>query len=87
MSKFNTEATSFRVDVDTLVTVNRIRISFKYAPKDFKIIVHKESGVNDIMKKYKDFSDTSVDITFSHLNLRGITVEMTKFVPTNKFGG
>jgi hypothetical protein len=51
MSNFNTEKVNFRVDVaeNKLVTVSRIRVAFKYAPLDFKVIIHKEDGVNDIM--------------------------------------
>jgi len=57
MSKFNEAKVNFRANTPNakLTTVSRIRVAFKYPPSEFKVIVHKEDGVHDIIKKYTDF--------------------------------
>jgi hypothetical protein len=37
------------------------------------------------LKKYKDFAGSGVDLSFSLMNLKGITLEMTKHNPTQTF--
>lgn len=84
------EATSeFEVNFPDLTTMNRILIYWKepYVPIDFKIELHKEFGVKDIVAKVVGNSAPTYEISMTHTYAYALKIHFTKSDKNNPYFG
>jgi len=63
------ESVNIILTFPNLVTVNKLRIGWKYKPSNFKIEFYKTDLIKDVVSKVVDNDDDSFEYQFSHLNL------------------